>query len=225
MFVGEMGVGRIMQRAVQLMKEGKDPRSVGAIDLPTIQKYLNFWYTVSLDLFGSEVSTNAANFFGAGLKGRAKEESYEDHVALEGAYELDLYEDGKLVRRAVPMRTAMNEVLRDAYVEDCEKVLNRWNKHVAEVGFKFTLPSRRFHRNQGLFAGRWFTPEGREIAQAEFEASQDEWLPSAADRTYVLSLMVNPVYTPGHYANWIAPPAKGINDQPADFEYVRYNEA
>ena len=224
LFVGEMGISRIIQRAAQLMKEGKDPRKEGAIDLPTIQKYMNFWYTVSLDLFGSEVSTNAANFFGAGLKGRAKEETYADHVALEGAYEMDLYEDGKLVRRSVPMRTAMNEVLRDAYIDDCAKVLNRWNKHAAEVGFTFTLPSRRFHRNQGLFAGKYFTPEGREIGQAEYEAQQAAWLPTDADRAYVQSLMVNPVYQPGHYANWIAPPAKGVNDQPIDFEYVRYNE-
>jgi len=225
MFVGETGVARIIQRAVQLMKEGKDPRSVGAIDLPTIQRYLNFWYTVSLDLFGSEISTNAANFFGAGLKGRAKEETYEDHVALEGAYEMDVYEDGRLVRRAVPLRSAMNEVLRDAYVEDCQKAVNRWNKHCAEVGFTFTLPSRRFHRNQGQFAGRFFTPAGEEIAKEAYEAKVDEWLPSESDKAYVRSLMANPVFKPGHFANWIAPPARGINDKPIDFEYVRYNEA
>ncbi|WP_373048139.1 benzoyl-CoA 2,3-epoxidase subunit BoxB [Vulgatibacter sp.] len=224
MFVGETGIARIIQRAVQLMKEGTDPRSVGAIDLPTIQRYLNFWYTVSLDLFGSEISTNAANFFGAGLKGRAKEESYEDHVALDQFYAMDVPEDGKLVRKEIAMRSAMNEVLRDAYVEDCQKAVNRWNKNTVDVGFTFTLPSRRFHRNQGHFAGRHFTPTGEEIGQAQYEAKHDEWLPSESDKAYVRSLMVNPVYAPGHFANWIAPPPRGINDQPIDFEYVRYNE-
>ncbi|HWV39130.1 MAG TPA: benzoyl-CoA 2,3-epoxidase subunit BoxB [Vulgatibacter sp.] len=225
MFVGETGVGRIIQRTVQLMKEGKDPRSVGAIDLPLIQRYLNFWYTVSLDLFGSEVSTNAATFFAAGLKGRAKEESFDDHLAIEGVYEMDVYEDDRLVRREIPLRSAMNEVLRDAYVEDCQKAVNRWNKHLAGMDFQFTLPSRRFHRAQGTFAGRTFSPDGKEITATEYEARHDEWLPSAADRAYVQSLMVNPVYTPGHFANWIAPPPRGINDRPIDFEYVRYNEA
>lgn len=224
MFVGETGIGRIIGRSVELMKQGIDPRSVGAIDLETIQRYLNFWYSVSLDLFGSEISTNAANFFAAGLKGRANEKQYDDHVALEGTYEMDVYEDGHLVNKQVPLRSAMNEVLRDAYVEDCEKVLNRWNKQLAELDFKFSLPSRRFHRNQGFFSGRTFAPDGREISEAEFAANRDRWLPSEADKAYVLSLMVNPVYAPGHYANWIAPPPRGINDQPLDFEYVRYNE-
>ena len=31
------------------------------------------------------------------------------------------------------------------------------------------------------------------------------------------------VVEPGRFANWIAPPARGINNQPADFAYVRFN--
>ncbi len=224
MFVGETGIGRIVQRTVELMKAGKDPRKEGALDLPLVQRYLNFWYTVSLDLFGSEVSTNAASFFGAGLKGRAKEEQYEDHLAKDGSYEMDVLEDGKLVRRAIPLRSAMNEVLRDAYIEDCEKCVKRWNKHLEGTGFTLTLPHRRFHRAQGLFAGKPFDPEGRELTQAAYDAQVAEWLPTDADRAYVQSLMQKPVTTPGHFAAWIAPPARGINGQPVEFEYVRYNE-
>ncbi|MGZ5969371.1 MAG: benzoyl-CoA 2,3-epoxidase subunit BoxB, partial [Polyangiales bacterium] len=72
MFVGESGVQRIVERTLQLMKEAgmsADVRKLGGIDLPTMQKYLNLWYTLSLDLFGGEVSSNAASFFAAGLKG------------------------------------------------------------------------------------------------------------------------------------------------------------
>jgi len=67
MFVGETGVGRVVQRSCELMKEdpNQDPRALGGIDLPTIQKYLNLWYTLSLDLFGGEVSSNAADAFAA----------------------------------------------------------------------------------------------------------------------------------------------------------------
>lgn len=224
MFVGETGIGRVIARSVELMKEGTEPRSVGAIDLETVQRYLNFWYSVSLDLFGSEISTNAANFFAAGLKGRAKEESYEDHLALEEIYEMDLFEDDRLVRKEIPLRSAMNEVLRDAYVEDCQRALNRWNRQLEDFDFRFTLPSRRFHRNQGVFAGRHFDLQGNEISAEQFEAKRDEWLPSEKDKEYIRSLMVKPVITPGHFANWIAPPPRGVNSQPLDFEYVRYSE-
>ena len=44
-------------------------RALGVIDLPTMQKKLNLHYSLSLDLFGSEVSTNAANGFNAGHQG------------------------------------------------------------------------------------------------------------------------------------------------------------
>src|SRR5690348_2228815 len=136
MFVGETGVLRVIQRTCELMKKNanQDARAEGAIDLPTMQKYINFWYTVSLDLFGGEISSNAASFFGSSLKGRAKEESYPDHLALEGTYAMDVpimagngvvsgfkHED-------VPLRNAMNEVLRDEYVEDAQRGLDKWNR-------------------------------------------------------------------------------------------------
>ncbi len=226
MFVGESGVARIVERTAECLRAAKDPRGAGAIDLRTIQRYLNLWYSVSLDLFGGEISTNAAQFFGAGLKGRPKEqERYDDHLALQGSYEMDVYEEGKLVRRPIPLRSAMNEVLRDAYVEDCQKALDRWNRRLDGTGATLVLPSRRFHRHQGMFAGRFFDPSGREIAGEEFERRRNEWLPSPADRADVGALMAHPVLEPGHFASWIAPPARGINNQPLDFRYVRYNEA
>ena len=93
MFVGETGVGRVIKRALEVMEElGTDEpdriRAHGAIDLPTIQRYLNRWFSSSVDLFGSERSSNAAAYFAAGLKGRHKEaERFQDHGALAGAYE------------------------------------------------------------------------------------------------------------------------------------------
>ena len=89
MSVGEGGVGRVVQRATDLIRQGLDDvRQQGAIDLPTVQKYLNYWFSLSLDLFGGEVSTNAAQYFASGLKGRYKEASYTDHKALEGSPDL-----------------------------------------------------------------------------------------------------------------------------------------
>jgi len=225
MFVGETGVGRVVKRACELMKldPNEDARAQGGIDLPTVQRYVNFWYSSSLDLFGGEISSNAADYFAAGLKGRAHEEQkFEDHVALAGSYAMEVLEDGALQAKSVPLRNAMNEVLRDAYVEDNERGVERWNKFIAEAGVNFTLrlPSRRFNRKMGIYAGGHFDPAGRPIRAEEFERRRGEWLPTASDRAYVKSLM-QPVLAPGQMAHWIAAPARGINGQPIDFEYIR----
>ena len=224
MFVGETGVGRIVKRACELMKQDPngDVRAQGGIDLPTLQKYLNLWYTLSLDLFGGEISSNAADAFASGLKGRHKEDRYEDHKVLEGSYGIDVIEDGKLVKKDVAMRTALNEVLRGEYIKDCQRGLDRWNKTIAEEGidFELKLPSNRFHRHIGIYSDHCFTPDGTPIDRAAWEARRGEWLPSDADETYVKSLM-HPVYERGKMANWIAPPAKGINGLPDSFEYVK----
>jgi benzoyl-CoA 2,3-dioxygenase component B len=216
MFVGETGVGRIVKRACELMKADPngDVRAQGGIDLPTLQKYLNLWYTLSLDLFGGEISSNAADAFASGLKGRHKEDRHEDHKLLEGTYRID--------DRDVPIRTALNEVLRTEYIKDCQRGVDRWNKTIADEGLDVvvTLPSNKFHRHISLYADRYFTPDGVELDRATWESRRGEWLPDDGDEAYVKSLM-KPVYEPGKYASWIAPPAKGINGLAEDFVYVK----
>jgi len=204
------------------MREG-DVRELGGIPLCIIQRYINFWYSYSLDLFGGEISSNSADFFAAGLKGRFKEqEQYEDHVAANQTFTMTVVESGKLQAREVPMRNALNEVLRNEYVKDCEKGLARWNKILAEEGMseRISLPNTRFHRHVGEFAGHHFDLEGNLISSEEFERRKSEWLPTMEDREYVRSLM-HPVTEPGKIANWIAPPATGIKGKPFEFEYVR----
>ena len=225
MFVGQTGVARIVQRTAELVRDGKDPMKEGAIPFDMLQRYLSFWYTVSLDLFGSEVSTNGANYFAAGLKGRPKEETFADHSLLEGSARVELFEDGQIIERDVAPRMAVNLQVRRAYQEDCEAALAKWNRIAAAVGVSFRLPSERFHRGVGTFAGVFFDPDGNKISETEFLRREKEWLPSEEDQAYVRSIMANPVTTPGQFANWIAPPARGINSQPLDFQYVRFNEA
>jgi len=224
MFVGETGIDRIVQRTAELMKQGPDVRKLGGIDIDTLQKYLNLWFSLSEDLFGGEISSNAADFFAAGLKGRYKEAQYEDHRALEGSYRMTVLEGDKLADKDVPLRTAMNEVLRDNYVEDCQRAVDKWNRTLERAGvageFRFRLPNRRFHRQQGIYAGHHFDVDGNLISAEEFERRRAEWLPSPSDIAYIESLM-KPVHEPGKIANWIAPPARGINGQPFEFEYVR----
>lgn len=226
MFVGETGVQRVCRRTAEVMNEvGADVarvRSQGAIDLGTIQAYLNMWYSSSLDLFGGEKSTNAASFFADGLKGRFMESNYKDHVALEGHYDLTVLRDDKLVNEQVALRVAMNEVLRDGYVADCENTVERWNKVLEREGRseRLYLPHRRFNRRVGEYAERRFDPQGNPISEHDWTQQYAGWLPSRADRDFVASLM-HPVYEVGKIAAWIAPPQKGINNNPFAFEYVR----
>jgi benzoyl-CoA 2,3-dioxygenase component B len=225
LFVGETGVGRVVRRTAQLMKQtpNEDVRLSGGIPFDIIQRYINYWFSYSLDLFGGEISSNAADFFAAGLKGRYQEQKkYDEHVLAEGSFTLPVVEDGRIGEREVPLRNALNEVLRGEYVRDCERALERWNKYIAEEGVehRLRLPSAHFHRHVGEYAGHHFDLDGAIITAAEFEARQDEWLPTRADREYVQSLM-HPVTEPGKIANWIAPPATGIKGKPFEFEYVR----
>jgi benzoyl-CoA 2,3-dioxygenase component B len=227
MFVGETGIQRMVQRTAELMHQnpGAEPRKLGVIDLATLQKYLNYWYSISLDLFGGEVSSNAAQYFASGLKGRAHEERFDDHVALSGSYEMDVPKNGVFEREAVPLRNAMNEVLRDAYVEDCQRGVDKWNKTIQEAGvdFRLELPSRRFNRQVGIYGGLFATPDGQLISKADWQARQHEWLPSEDDRAFVASLMTTAVTEPGKMANWIAAPKRGIKGRPVEFEYVRFD--
>jgi len=224
MFVGETGIRRIVQRTCELTKEAKggDVRTLGGIDLATLQKYVNYWYALSLDLFGGEISSNAADYFANGLKGRANEKKYTDHLALEGVYEMQVPEGNRLVTQQVPMRNALNEVIRDAYIDDNQRAVDQWNRTLADHGidFRIALPFRGFNRSIGLYANLHTAPDGTLLSREEWERRKDAWLPSDADRAYIASLM-QPVYEPGKIAGWIAPPTKGINNLPLEFEYVR----
>ena len=227
MFVGETGISRILERTCQLMKESKglaeDVRRQGGIDLEMIQRHLNFWFSRSLDLHGSEVSSNAASYFANGLKGRAREETYEDHRIADAVYDMEVYEDGRLSQNEVPMRNAMNEVLRDWYVGDCLAGVIRWNKILEQYGLsdRLYLPDKKFSRSIGIFSGFHFDPKGNSVSVEEWERRRGDWLPVRADKDYLKSIMVEPIYEPGVFANYIAPPRRGINRMPLNFEYVR----
>ena len=231
MFVGETGVGRIIARTCEAMKEAgiADPydreriRALGVIDLPTLQKKLNLHYSLSLDLFGSEVSTNAANAYNAGVKGRYQETKIDDdHRLADSTYPVLKLVDGEIKRVDEPALTALNMRLRDDYTNDCAKGLLRWNKIISTVGIDFTvaLPHVAFHRQIGEFKDMRATPQGERIDDAAWDKRKGEWLPSRDDGDFIASLM-KPVSEPGKFAGWIAPPRVGIDNKPGDFEYVK----
>ena len=231
MFVGETGVGRTIQRTCEAMKAAgiTDPtdiaavRALGVIDLPTLQKKLNLHYSLTLDLFGSEISTNAANFYNAGLKGRFQESKIADDHELTGAtYPVLKLVDGQIATVEEPALTALNIRLRDDYSQDCAKGVERWNRIFDKEGiaFKLALPHVAFNRRIGEFKDIEATPAGDLLSQDDWSARKNEFLPSREDGVYIESLMV-PESEPGKYAGWIAAPKVSIDNKPGDFEFVK----
>jgi benzoyl-CoA 2,3-dioxygenase component B len=225
MMVGTTGIDRIVERTAQVMVENDtdDVTGYGAIPLPVLQRYLNFHYSVSLDLFGSDTSTNVANYFTAGLKGRWMEDRRrDDHKLTSDAILVDaVTEEGEIGQAEVAALTGLNTDLRREYVADCQGGVNRWNKILQAAGLpqRLTLPHPAFNRKVGAFARIEATPDGAKIGADEWQRRQGDWLPTDVDKTYVRSLM-QPVHERGKIAAWIAPPRHGINGQPFDYDYV-----
>jgi len=225
MMVGTTGVDRVVERTAQVMVENDtdEVAALGAIPLPVLQKYLNFHYSVSLDLFGSDTSTNVANYFTAGLKGRWLEERRrDDHKLADDSIMVDsLTQDGELGQAEVAALTGLNTDLRREYTADCEGGVKRWNRILADAGLpqRLRLPHAAFNRKVGAFSGIEATPEGEILSAGEWEARKGQWLPTDTDKTFVRSLM-RPVHERGKIAAWIAPPRQGINGKPFDYDYV-----
>src|SRR5271166_408758 len=231
MFVGESGVQRIVQRTCQAMREAgiDDPtdiervRHLGVIDLPTLQKKANLHFSLTLDLFGNEISTNAANAFNAGLKGRYHEDKLtDDHMLTDATYPVLRLRDGAIVREEVPALSALNMRLRDDFVDDANAGVTRWNRVMERAGleFRLRLPHVAFNRRIGEFAAIHADTNGNLMSADQWQARKETMLPSADDNRFVESLM-RATHVPGAYASWIAPPRIGIDNKPGDFEYVK----
>jgi benzoyl-CoA 2,3-dioxygenase component B len=198
-------------------------RKLGVIDLPTIQKKANLHFSLTLDLFGNEISTNAANAFHAGIKGRFREDRLKDDHQLEnGTYPVLRLIDGKIQNQDAPALSALNMRLRDDYVVDCNVGVGRWNKVIEHHGipFQIKLPHVAFNRHIGEFASIKADLEGNILSDAEWDKRCGDYLPTEGDRDFIESLM-QPQLEPAKFASWIAPPKVGIDNKPGEFEYVK----
>jgi benzoyl-CoA 2,3-dioxygenase component B len=231
LFVGETGVGRTVEATCAAMNKAgiTDPydveaiRALGVVDLPLLRRKANFHMSVSRDLFGSEISSNAAEAFSSGLKGRFEEARLtDDHELANATYPVTRVVDGAMVVEQVPALRAINCRLLDDYIADCQGGIDRWNKVIEKAGvnFRFSQPHKGFNRRIGEFAGHKVSPDGELLTAEQWAARSGEWLPNDADMAFIVSLM-QPCHTPGQYASWIAPPRLGINKQPVDYEYVK----
>jgi benzoyl-CoA 2,3-dioxygenase component B len=234
MFVGDSGVQRVIERTVQAMKDAgisdtsdiQAVRALGVIDLPTIQKKMNLHFSLTLDLFGNEISTNAANAFNAGIKGRYREDKLDDdHSLIDATYPVLRFVDGAFVEEHVPALSALNLRLRNDYVQDCASGITRWNRVIEKSGldFRLALPHVAFNRHIGEFANIHTDTQGHVLTNMAWDALRHKVLPSESDARYIESLMV-PVTGAGQYASWIAAPKVGIDNKPGDFEYVQIVE-
>lgn len=229
MFIGHDGLRRIIQRTIDLMREHDtgDVAPHGGINLATVQRCFNFWAPRIYDLFGSDESVRAADAFFAGIKGRVNESNCDEHVQLEGTVSIERRvpgRSGEFEAVEVPVKDALNGVMRQAYLHEVTQLMSRWNKLLAEagIGFELHLPSQRFNRRFGVYAGQRFSPAGAPVDEAVFEARRSEWLPTEADRAHLRAIQ-QPVRSCGQIAGWLAPPARGINNMPAlEFDYVRF---
>jgi benzoyl-CoA 2,3-dioxygenase component B len=229
MMVGTTGVDRVVERTAQVMVENDTDEvgALGAIPLPVIQKYINFHYSVSLDLFGGETSTNVANYYTAGLKGRWLEgRRKDDHKLTDDSIMVDAIDDAgdgqpAVSQLEVSALVGLNTDLRREYIADCQGGVNRWNKILAAAGLahRLKLPHIAFNRRVGAFAGIEASPDGDLLSAEDWAQHSGQWLPTDVDKTYVRSLM-QPVHERGKIAAWIAPPRNGINGKPFDYDYV-----
>ncbi len=225
MFIGEDGLRRIVQRTLELMKQHDtdDVRAHGGITLDQIQRYFNFWAPRIYDLFGNDESTRAADVFDAGIKSRAHESSFDEHVRLDAPITVERRIADGFSSFEVPMRDALNGAMRQAYFKEVQQLLGRLNRMIERASVRHTLrlPSQRFNRKFGVYANDFFTPAGDRVGMPLFESMHTSWLPTDADRAHLASIMA-PVRESGKIAGWIAPPQRGINSQAAlDFDYVR----
>ena len=231
MFVGESGVSRVIERTCQAMQQSNidDPyeteriRALGVIDLPTVQRKLNFHFAVSLDLFGSEISTNAAGFFNTGIKGRYRETHIgDDHQLIDDSYTVLKCDGVSFKTVETPALPALNMRLRDDYVRECARGIERWNRIISKAGVRFDLklPHVAFSRAIGEFSDINADPDGQLMSNAEWQSHKDQFLPTDQDRAFLGSIMA-PVTVAGQFAGWIAPPARSIDGKPVGFEYVK----
>ena len=229
MFVGTTGVQRIVERTAEVMKEhgGAAGFEQGVIPLEVIQKYLNFQFSVSMDLFGSEQSTNAGNYYSSGLKGRWQEtRRKDDHVLLEDTRTMTAVEDGAARREGGA--DALGAQPRPA-----RRVRRRLRQRRTPLE-----PGARGRRSRGAAgaAARGLQPPRRRLRQPPPQPRRrgarrrglgarqvTAGCPRPTTAQAVAALMV-PEYEYGKFAGWIAPPQTGINDQPVEFDYVHLAE-
>ena len=147
----------------RVVKAGKVP-----IDL--IQKHLNKWFSVALDLFGVDNSSSAYWFYVWGLKGRYDEGSAQDP----------------------PDRDQLNELSRQHYLKEVTGLIEALNKLIPEGQRKLSLPDLKFHRSIGEYADKTYSIHGGLLAPEAYAKHLEDVLPNAADKVRLAEIFKEP---------------------------------
>ncbi len=132
----------------------------GKVPIDILQKHLNKWFSVALDLFGVDNSSSASWFYVWGLKGRY------DEGASSGKFD----------------REKLNEMARNQYMGEVAQLIEALNKLVPEGQPKIKLPDPRFHRSIGEYAGKTYSNTGELLSPEAYAKHLEQTIPTAADK-------------------------------------------
>jgi hypothetical protein len=148
----------------------------GVIPQQIIQKYINKWLPVSLDLFGVDRSSSAHWFYVWGLKGRYDEPTAQVEADLE----------------------RMNEHSRELYRQECVKLVDMINKNVPAGHAKLYVPDVKFNRYIGEYARQPYSVTGELLSEAAYKEHLREMLPQPEDLATVAEIQM-------YEKQWISP--------------------
>ncbi len=147
----------------RVLKAGKVPSGL-------VQKHINKWFSVALDLFGVDASSSAYWFYVWGLKGR--------------------YDEGKT---GVPAdRDRLNELSRQHYMKEVTGLIAALNKLVPEGQPKLELPDVKFHRSIGEYGGNAYSIHGEPLSPDDYARHLEQVLPNASDKALINEIFKQP---------------------------------
>ena len=201
---GVVGLERVLYNTAQATLRGgtDDTFNRGAIPLPVIQKYFNYWVPKIYDLFGDDDSERSYDLFRAGIRiPRNFVDSKEEVVRIDARVG-----DG-LVATDVAAEFATNAIMRRQFIAEVQRIIDRWNVSLRALGidFQLYLPHERFGRAYGPCAGLPIDVSGN-VLSPDAGAKHAAYLPTASELANVRALMQREL-APGRYSSWIAPSA------------------
>jgi benzoyl-CoA 2,3-dioxygenase component B len=148
----------------------------GVVPLTVVQKFLNKWIPVSLDLFGVDHSSSAHWFYVWGLKGRFDEPNAKAEADLGN----------------------MNDYNRHLYHKECQQLIDLINKSIPAGQPKLYVPDMKFNRHIGAHANQPYSVHGELLSEKEYEQHLKDVLPHPEDVRLVMDIQANE-------PKWIAP--------------------
>jgi benzoyl-CoA 2,3-epoxidase subunit B len=147
----------------------------GKVPIEVIQKHINKWFSVALDLFGVDNSSSAYWFYVWGLKGR--------------------YDEG--ATQEVCDRDKLNEYARGHYLSEVSQLIAALNNLIPEGKPKITLPDTKFHRSIGEYADKTYSTSGELLSPEAYAKHLEQTVPTVADKTLLANLFKQP--------DWVLP--------------------